>query len=201
MSDKHSHTNERTFNPDKAARLDDPARLETLPPAAVLHLLRVAAGMTVADIGAGTGYFAVPIADTVGAGRVVAVDFQAEMLEMFRRKLAATTVENIELIHGEARHTHVSAHTCDRVLIANVWHELDAREEVLAEMQRILRPDGMLAIVDWRADLEPPPGPPTEHRVSRESVAAELAAAGWSVVGSEPVGTFSYGVLAAPPVG
>lgn len=81
--------NDRTFSPARAERLDDPARKQSLPPAQVVEALQLTGPMTVADIGAGTGYFAVPIARAVATGRVLAVDFQDEMLDFLRHKLAA----------------------------------------------------------------------------------------------------------------
>lgn len=192
--------NERTFRPEKASKLDDPERQRWLPPAAVVRALDLAAGMTVADIGAGTGYFAIPIANAVApGGRVLAVDFQTEMLDLLRERLAAPDAPlNIEMVEGEARTTHLPSASCDRVLIANVWHELDQRHEVIAEVGRILKPGGRLAVLDWRPDTQPPPGPPSSHRIPSTLVIAELEREGWNAA-AQAVGTYSYVVLADRP--
>ena len=187
----HRH-NERTFRPEAAHKLEDPERLRWLPPDDVAAALQLRAGMTVADIGAGTGYFSIPFARL--AERVLAVDFQPEMLEMLRAKLSAGS--NVETTIGEARATGLPDAACDVALIANVWHELDGRDEVLTEMRRIVRPSGALAILDWRADVEPPPGPPLEHRVPLSDVADELRAGGWSVDRTPLVGPYSYIIVA-----
>ncbi len=191
--------NDRTFSPARAERLDDPARQQSLPPAHVVAALQLNEQMTVADIGAGTGYFAVPIARAVASGRVLAVDFQDEMLDRLRYKLATVGAPvNVDVVKGEARATNIAVASCDRALIANVWHELDRRDEVLAEMRRILGNKGRLAILDWRADVEPPPGPPRAHRIPIDGVVAELEAGRWSVTRSQQVGSFSYIVVAEP---
>lgn len=191
--------NDRTFSPARAERLDDPARQQWLPPARVVEALQLTGHMTVADIGAGTGYLAIPIARAVVTGRVLAVDFQEEMLDRLRHKLAAGGAPvNVDVVKGEARATNVAAASCDRALIANVWHELDRRGDVLAEMRRILGKKGRLAILDWRADVEPPPGPPPAHRIPLDDVIAELEAGRWSVKRSQQVGSFSYIVIADP---
>lgn len=194
----HRHGNERTFRPENAARLESPERLEWLPPHDVIRALRLGDSMTVADIGAGSGYFALPIARA--AGRVLAVDLQPEMLEILRRKLSADDApHNVTLIEAEARRTHIEDGLCDRVLIANVWHEIDGRDEVLLEMKRILAPGGELFVLDWRDDVESPPGPPIEHRLPAAQVVAELEAAAWRDVTSQSVGRYAYIVSGGRP--
>lgn len=91
--------------------------------------------MRVADVGAGTGYFALPMARAVSPG--------------------------------------------------------DDREAVLVEAARILGPEGRIAILDWRTDVQVPPGPPLEHRVAASDVRAALRARRWKVGTPEPVGLFS----------
>jgi ubiquinone/menaquinone biosynthesis C-methylase UbiE len=151
--------NQRTFRPSQAHKLEDPDRLRWLPPADVIGLLALQPGMTVADIGAGTGYFSIPFAREVGnAGRIFAVDLQPEMLEILGRKLtAADAPANVELIAGSAAQTNLPDRTSDLVFLANVWHELDEHAAVLHESARIRGGAGRIAILDWRADVEQPP--------------------------------------------
>ena len=80
--------NDRTFQAKDAHRLEDPDRLTWLPPSDVVKAMQLRKDMTVTDIGAGTGYFAIPIAREIGkGGKVLAVDFQDGMLDLIRRKL------------------------------------------------------------------------------------------------------------------
>ncbi|MGA2183381.1 MAG: class I SAM-dependent methyltransferase [Bryobacteraceae bacterium] len=190
--------NQRTFRPSDAHKLDDPDRLKWLPPADVIRVLAVQPGMTVADIGAGTGYFSIPFAREAGnAGRIFAVDLQPEMLEILRRKLAAAGAPaNIEVIAGSAAQTNLTDRRCDLVFLANVWHELDEHAAVLRESARILGEAGRIAILDWRADVEQPPGPPLDHRIPAENVVRTLEIAGWRVEASRLVGQYSYLILA-----
>ena len=190
--------NARTFRPDQAHKLEDPARLRWLPPAEVIGLLALRPGMTAADIGAGTGYFSIPFAREVGeTGRILAVDLQPEMLEILGRKLrAAGAPANIELVAGSAARTNLADQCCDLAFLANVWHELDDHAVVLRESARILRPGGRIAVLDWRPDVEQPPGPPLDHRIAVEAVGRTMEAAGWHVEQPHAVGEFSYFVLA-----
>ena len=186
--------NERTFQAGHAHKLDDPARLEWLPPSEVLDSLAVQPGSIVADIGAGTGYFAIPLARAVGPnGRVFAVDFQPAMLARIRAKLdAADAPANVELVEGSADRTSLPEASCDLAFFANIWHEVDDPAAVIEEASRILKPAGRLAILDWRSDRSSPPGPPDDHRLAAADVAASLPRNGWSVDTNRNVGHYSY---------
>lgn len=189
---------DRRFRPSQMHRLEDPARNTWLPPHEVLAHLALQPGWTVADIGAGTGYFTLPIAAQVGpAGRVLAVDVAPEMLARLREKLAASALTNVECVEAEASATTLPANSCDCVFLANVWHEFDDHAAVLAEMRRILRPAGQLAILDWRPDVEPVHGPPLEHRISAASARAVLTHAGFTPADAGPLFQFSWLVTAA----
>ena len=85
----------------------------------------------------------------------------------------------MRLVEGTAAASTVPDSSCDVVLLANVWHELDDHADVLRECARILRSGGRVAILDWRADIDSPPGPPREHRIGESPVRALLLASGW----------------------
>jgi len=195
--------NDRVFRHTEAHKLEDPERLKWLPPAEVLAQLRIAAGMKVADIGAGTGYFAIPMARAVGAsGQVLAIDLQPEMLDLLREKLnGPETPRNIALRQGAAAQIPLPDASVDVAFYANIWHELDDHGAVLREAWRILAPTGRIAILDWRKDMTPPPGPPQEHRLSAESVVSFLQCNGWRRIGSQNVGAFAYLATADAPEG
>jgi ubiquinone/menaquinone biosynthesis C-methylase UbiE len=190
--------NERTFHASQAHRLDDPERLQWLPPDEIISHLQIKVGSTIADIGAGTGYFSLPFANAVGtAGKVFAVDLQKEMLAIIQKKLTGSGhPSNVMLVQGDASHTGLAKKSCDLVFMANLWHELDDHPEVLKESARILRADGILAIIDWRSDLLAPPGPPTEHRISTQEVQKTLRHNDWSILKAMTVGRYSHMILA-----
>jgi ubiquinone/menaquinone biosynthesis C-methylase UbiE len=193
---------ERRFNPADVWKLEDPERLVWLPPDEVVGRLDLAPGNVVADVGAGTGYFSLPIARAIAPGGIVwAIDVQPEMLELLAVKLRdqRESPHDIELQQGDATHTGLHTHSCDLALLANVWHEFEDHDAALHEAARILKPDGRLAILDWRPGVDRPPGPPLEHRISVEQATASLRDNGWQPTSSTLVGRYSYLVIAAAP--
>src|ERR1019366_5409721 len=183
----------RRFPAAEAHRLDLPARRIWLPPADVLGAMAVHSGQTVADVGAGTGYFSLPLADTVGLqGKVYAVGAQNEMLALLRQKLDEAAMPNVDLIHAEACNTTLPRCSCDLFFAANVWHEFDDRAAVLKEAARILKVGGQIAILDWRTDAPPEPGPPLDHRLDSSNAADALRSLGFQNITVAYVGLYSW---------
>ena len=191
--------NERTFRVSEAQKLEDPERLKWLPPAEILDRLKLKPSTTVADVGAGTGYFTIPLAEFLGpTGTVYAVDLQRGMLDILTGKLSRqTTPLNVVVKHGTASRTGLPEESCDLVFMANLWHELDNHAAVLQETSRILRPAGRLAFLDWRHDLLPPPGPPAHHRLAMNGVVSVLRQNGWNDQHAAHVALYSYMIVSS----
>jgi ubiquinone/menaquinone biosynthesis C-methylase UbiE len=184
---------DKRFPASLAERLDNPERLLWLPPADVIASLAVCNGETVADVGAGTGYFAMPLSIAVGAaGRVYAVDGQSEMLARLKLKLDQTLFPNIELIQAEAEQSGLPAANCDLFFLANLWHEIEDRIAVLREARRVLKVGGRIAILDWRTDVEPVHGPPLAHRIAPEGALREMQRSGFKEMASGEIGNYSW---------
>jgi ubiquinone/menaquinone biosynthesis C-methylase UbiE len=151
-------------------------------------------------LGAGTGYFSLPLAKAVGTeGKVYAVDAQAEMLAHLRQKLQQGSVSNVELIHAEAESTALPDACCSLVFLANVWHEFADRSAVLDESRRILKHRGRIAIIDWRPDVARENEPPLDHRLDASNAVNELLAAGFHQVANVNVGHYSWLVQGEKP--
>jgi len=184
---------DRRFPASEAHRLDDPERLLWLPPAAGLGALALHAGQTAADVGAGTGYFSLPLAEAVGPeGRVYAVDAQAEMLSLLKQRIDQSELSNVILVHAEADQTGLPASCCSLFFLANVWHEIEDQIAVLGEANRVLKAGGRIAILDWRTDVEPEHGPPLVHRIGASRAMESLRSAGFEQIATANLGKYSW---------
>jgi ubiquinone/menaquinone biosynthesis C-methylase UbiE len=185
--------NDRRMNASLADRLDHPERLLWLPPAMVIGALAVQPGDAIADIGAGTGYFSLPLAQAIGPlGQVYAVDSQAEMLGHLQYKLDTGNISNIQAVLAEADSTGLPDASCNLVFLANVWHEIADRAAVLTEAKRILKSGGRIVVLDWRPDVEPQHGPPLHHRLGASDAADSMQSAGFVDVNQCNAGRYSW---------
>ncbi|HCN28859.1 MAG TPA: SAM-dependent methyltransferase [Verrucomicrobiales bacterium] len=136
--------------------------------------LRLKPGMTVCDLGSGNGYHTLPMAEKVGPeGRVYAVDIQPEMLEMLKQRAEARMLENIECIINSETDPKIPAGSCDMILLVDVYHEFSHPEEMLAGIRKALKPDGVVVLVEFRAEDESVPIKP-EHKMTKAQINKEL---------------------------
>lgn len=155
---------------------DDPARDEWQRPDDVLRALQLAPEMTVADIGAGTGYFAVRLARAVPAGEVIAADVEPDMVRYLNDRARREQFPNLHALQATPTASGLAAQSVDRILVVHVWHHLAGRADYARDLAAALRPGGKLFIVDYC--LTAHRGPPANLRVAPEVIIAELSAAG-----------------------
>ena len=144
----------------------------------LLDLLPLAADMIVADIGAGTGYFSLPIAQRVPKGEVLAVDIQPEMLALIEQKALASNVKNIRLIQGQADDPALPKAAVDLVLMVDAYHEFEFPREMAANIKAGLKPGGIVILVEYRAE-DPNLAILRLHKMSAEQAIKEWQAAGF----------------------
>jgi ubiquinone/menaquinone biosynthesis C-methylase UbiE len=139
-------------------------------------------GMTVCDMGCGNGFYSLPIARLVGpTGRVLAVDIQPEMLNMLEEREAAEERTNIDTILGLLHDPKLPEGTVDLILLVDVYHEFSHPEQMLTAMRRALKPDGRIALVEYRAEDPNVPIKPL-HKMSKQQILKEFPANGFKLV-------------------
>ncbi len=172
------------------AELEAPDRALWQRPERVVATLRLRPGMTIADVGAGTGYFARRFAAAVGArGRVLALDTEQDMLDELRRR--APEAANIEPRRVAPGDPGLAPASVDLVFVCNTGHHLPDRVRYYARLRRALRRHGRLVLVDfYRRKL--PVGPPVEEKVSRAETLREAGAAGFRLRASHDFLPYQY---------
>jgi len=156
--------------------LERPERVEEERPELLLSALELEPGMTVADIGAGTGYYSWRLAQRVGAsGTVYAVDIQSEMIKLLERQMSRRGAANVKAVLGTLTDPGLPPAGIDLALMVDVYHELEYPYEMLAAIVRALKPGGRLVFVEFRAGDEAVPIKPL-HTMSEAQVRKEAAA-------------------------
>ena len=172
----------RFENPEEWAKIfDDPARDAWQHPDEIVTLLAPAAGMTVADIGAGTGYFLSRLSRAVGEGGIViGTDIEPNMVQYMTGRAEREALGNVRPVLAAPDDPTLPAAGVDRVLVVDVWHHISgdaaARITYGKKLAATLRPGGAVMIVDFTP--ESAMGPPKQHRIPAPTVVAELTAAG-----------------------
>lgn len=155
--------------------LERPEREEEEAPSKMLAALKIKPGEVIADIGAGSGYHAFRMAKMVGdRGKIYAVDIQAEMLAVIRKRMRRDKVTNIIPLLGTETDPKLPPASCDTILMVDVYHEFSHPYEMIETMLKALKPGGRLVFVEFR--LEDPKVPiKLLHRMSQRQVLKEMA--------------------------
>ena len=166
-------------NAEKWARVfDDPQRDEWQKPHEVIEALKLAPDAVVADIGAGTGYFAVRFAHMLPKGKVYATDIEPEMVQYMVMRAKREGLPNLFSIQGKPEDAALPE-AVDLALLVDVYHHIDDRGAYFGKLARSFKPGGRLAIIDFTLDSDI--GPPPRARIAPEQVKRELAGAGYAL--------------------
>jgi cyclopropane fatty-acyl-phospholipid synthase-like methyltransferase len=174
---KSGHMHRRFEKAEDWARLfDDPSRAAWQKPDEVVALVALSPGMTVVDVGAGTGYFLSRLSRAVGErGQVIATDIEPDMVRYMTERAAREKLANVRAQAAPVDDVGVPAGSADRILFVDVWHHIGDRERYAARLHAALKPGGAVVIVDF--DLESKRGP-EGHKLDPEVVLREMRAGG-----------------------
>ncbi len=159
--------------------LDGETRVSALKIDEIVAAMKLRPGQTVADIGAGTGLFEVPMAKAVGpTGRVYAEDIDAGFFPMIHKRVADAHVDNVETVLGQFMDPALPAKNVDLALFHDVMHHIEKRADYIKALRQYLVPRGRAMVVDY----EPGKGPHRDQpalEVSRAQLGAWMRAAGF----------------------
>ena len=190
--DRHGARQPERFDPARAALLDDPARVEYLPPDRLIELLgrqQARAWSILAPVPARLRSSLPGRPDL----EVIALDEQPQMLDILKAKPAARELRNLKAVLNDEMELAASA---ERVLAINVLHELG--DEALQDLTAMLKPGGSALVVDWNSEVDRPVGPPRDHVYSAAEARRRLQAVGLRVSDGPPL-KYHYVFVAAKP--
>jgi ubiquinone/menaquinone biosynthesis C-methylase UbiE len=168
----------RLFPPADLRLLEGPDRDAYQRPEHIMDALQIGEGSTVADLGAGGGWFTVRLARRVGPnGRVYAEDVQPQMIDAINRRKAREVLTNVETVLGTQVDAHLPVASLDAALMVDAYPEFEQPVALLKNVARALKPTGLIGIVNYKKDGLGP-GPLMEARVDPEKVIAVARAAG-----------------------
>jgi cyclopropane fatty-acyl-phospholipid synthase-like methyltransferase len=174
----HDHQH-RFDDAEKWAHIfDDPKRDEWQKPHEVIRALALAPDAAVADVGAGTGYFAVRLARMLPKGRIYAADVESNMVRHLAQRAQREKLANIVAVQSAPDDASLPDKV-DLALLVDVYHHIEDRRRYFERLKGALKPGGRVAIVDFTLDSRY--GPPPRARIHPDKVKAELAAAGYAL--------------------
>lgn len=188
----------RLFPPENLGLLEAPDRDDWNKPDLIMDSLGIADGAVVADLGAGGGWFTVRLARRVGPNGVVyAQDIQPQMIEAINRRTQHEGVDNVRTVMGTSTDPRLPT-GIDAVLIVDAYHEMEDPVTLLKNVERSLKPQGRLGVVDFLPGGGGP-GPAAEDRVSEGAVIKAAEAAGLTLQTREEVPPFQFLLVFVKP--
>lgn len=168
----HSSTTE-----DLIERFESPERDAYQKPELVLGYLGDVKGKKIMDIGAGSGYFSIKLAEK--GAHVIAADVNDEFQDILKKRIEDNNLANIELRKIPYDSPNLEANETDMVLIVNTYHHIENRSDYFSKVKQGIKPDGELVVIDF-FKKEIPVGPPSNHKIDLETVKKELTEAGYT---------------------
>ncbi len=183
------------FDLANKSKLDNEWRRQTLPPIKTLERLGLEPCDTVADIGCGIGYFSIPAAEMLAdRNKVFALDTSEEMLAEVDKRALVAGVTNVVTINTEEYDLKLPDDSITFALLVNVIHEISDQKRFISEIKRILKPEGRLAVIEWKKE-EMEVGPPVAHRIGVEETVRLITEEGLFMVDDFEFAGVFYGVV------
>jgi precorrin-6B methylase 2 len=159
--------------------LERPERASEEQPQLAIDALGIKPGQTVADLGAGSGYYSFRVAPLVGpTGKVLAIDIEPAMLEEIAQRARREHVGNVATVRSSAQDPNLAPGSVDLLFMVDVYHELEYPYEMMTKVRAALKPGGRVALIEYRAE-DPEVAIKPLHKMSERQVRREMQAAGF----------------------
>jgi ubiquinone/menaquinone biosynthesis C-methylase UbiE len=169
-----------------------------IDPVSLVNQFGILPGMHIADIGTGSGTYALAAATLVGPkGKVYACDVQRGLVDRLRREAEARNLTNFSCIWADAERkggTKLTENALDATIVANVFFQVTDKKGFMRELARVVKRGGRVYFVDWSDTLDPI-GPTAEHLVPPETVLALFAEAGFQKERELDAGSHHFGFV------
>ncbi|OGG95104.1 MAG: hypothetical protein A2527_07975 [Candidatus Lambdaproteobacteria bacterium RIFOXYD2_FULL_50_16] len=169
------------FDPKKLAKLNDPERLKFQDPNLFWPLLALKNPKLMVEVGCGTGFYSAELLKLAPNAKLIGLDISEELLSWARENRPEVSQGRLDLRLMPESQIPLESQIADLVVMVMLHHELHQPLAILAECKRILKPAGKLLILDW-APVDSPMGPPAHIRVSAQTMADQMAQAGFENV-------------------
>ena len=178
--------------------LEDPKRDAYQKPHEVLTALNIQPGEVIADIGAGSGYFAFRFAHFVGAkGKIYAVDVSPDMIRYINRRIRETKTTNVIALLADPDDPLLSDASVNRFFFSESWHHIDNQTKYLGLIKKMLKPGGEIVMIDFhKKDL--PVGPPPQMKIAREDLLKQMEANGFRLAKEHTFLPYQYFLVFTP---
>lgn len=191
----HSHRHAFSDAERWAHVFDDPERDKWQKPHEVIQALALAPAARVADLGAGTGYFAARLANMLPKGRIYAVDIEPDMVRYLEARAKREGLRNLVAVEGKPDAPGLPEKV-DLVLLVDVYHHIEDRARYFRALGGSLRAGARVAVIDFR--FNSPQGPPRAARVAPEAVVAEMKSAGYRLTDEHSFLPYQYFLVFRP---
>ena len=186
----HYHGGSRPF--------EDPERRKWQDPEAILSGIGLKPGLIFADIGCGSGFFALPAARMVGKkGKVFGLDVNPASISALKKQAETEGLKNLCLTSGRAEETIICERCADIVFFGIALHDFQDPSKTLENARSILKPTGKLVNLDWKKEGIPF-GPPSHVRFDEKKASRLIENAGFTIESVKDSGLYHYLITAKP---
>ncbi len=189
----NNQPDQKFFN--KIAFLDSKQREQLIPPEVLIRQMPIQKNHTLLDVGAGSGYFTIPMAESTSS-TVYAVDPDQRMLSIIENKAKEKGLSNIQLLQDYAESLSIQNHSIDFVMASLILHEVSSLSTALTKIFEVLKTGGHLLCLEYEKDDLIMDGPPMSIRIPSEDLENTLLAIGFDIVKKSKINDAIYTVLA-----